>query len=215
MNNSLLLKTSPLVFTKKKSVLVGYDLSLEKDMEESSSLYALPLSSLLLPPDIPPPLKSLEVKGFLPPTGDKKEGGGIYHIQGDMDFGDFSQKKYLAHIKLFDPSLATSFKKKILKVGDYNVKTWREENSLLLYSLRLEKWAMTLLFALAFLISCLGISSSLFLLILIKAEDLALFKALGLTKKTDLTYFFSHRTLSKPFWDWSWSYSWTFSHKLF
>ena len=184
MNSSSFTKNkfSPLSFTKKP-VLVGYDLAMQEELEDKSSLHALPISSLLLPQNQAPPLKSLQVRGLLPPTQDKKEGHFVYHLQGQMDFGDFSQKKYMAHLRLFDPKKVDNFKAQVLRLGDFKIKTWKENNSLMIYSLKIEKFAMTLLFALAFLISCLGVSSSLFLLILIKAEDLALLKAMGLTGK--------------------------------
>ena len=143
-------------------------------------LTLIPLAGLLLPPNLMPPVKRFKVKGALPTNSTGKEALSIYYKQGLMDFGDFSKINYRAEIKLYDPEQAPLYKN-LFK--NYEVQSWMERNSTLFFALKLEKFIMTLFLVLAFVISCLGVSSALFLLITQKGDDLAILHAMGLSPK--------------------------------
>ena len=104
----------------------------------------------------------------------------IFYRQGALDFGSFSEVRWGAEIKLHDPGLYPLYKK-IFK--GFGAESWAGRNSTLFFALRLEKFIMTLFIALAFIISCFGISSVLFLLSAQKAKDLGMLHAMGLSRK--------------------------------
>lgn len=170
----------PLKSTPKKEVFLSYELSLETGLSPGDELTLIPLAGLLLPPSLLPPIKRFTVKGILQEASNEKEAFSIYYKQGLIDFGDFSKIKYGAEIKLNDPNQVSIYQN-LFK--DHKVQNWMERNSTLFFALKLEKFIMTLFLILSLVISCLGISSALFLLITQKGEDLAILHAMGLSRK--------------------------------
>ena len=170
----------PLKPDQKKEILLSEDLALEMNLTSGDDLNLIPLAGLLLPPNLLPPVKRFKVKGIFPTASTIKEAFSIYYKQGLMDFGDFSKINYRAEIKLYDPEQVLTYQN-LFK--NYEVQNWMERNSTLFFALKLEKFIMTLFLGLAFLISCLGVSSALFLLITQKGDDLAILHAMGLSQK--------------------------------
>ena len=173
--NSIPLKSNP-----EKEVLLSHELSFETGLTPGDELTLIPLAGLLLPPSLLPPMKKLKVKGVLQEASKGKEAFSIYYKQGSIDFGDFSNIKYGAEIKLHDPEQVSIYQN-LFK--EHTVESWIDRNSTLFFALKLEKFIMTLFLILALVISCLGISSALFLLITQKGEDLAILHAMGLSQK--------------------------------
>lgn len=173
-------KPLPLKQDQEKEVLISYELAMEMDLNPGDELTLIPLAGLLLPPNLFPPIKRFQVKAILNPTDTKKEGFFIYYKQGLMDFGDFSKVHFGAEIHLYDPEQAVLYQNFFKK---YKSQNWMDRNSTLFFALKLEKFIMTLFLALALIVSCLGISSALFLLITQKSEDLAILHAMGLSQK--------------------------------
>ena len=153
---------------------------METGLSPGDEITLIPLAGLLLPPSLLPPIKRFTVKGILQEASNEKEAFSIYYKQGLIDFGDFSKIKYGAEIKLNDPNQVSIYQN-LFK--DHKVQNWMERNSTLFFALKLEKFIMTLFLVLSLLISCLGISSALFLLITQKGEDLAILHAMGLSQK--------------------------------
>lgn len=175
---------TPLKLAPIKEVLISSNLSLETGLFPGDELTLIPLAGLLLPYGLLPPIKKFTIKGILPDTDNQFS---IHYKQGMMDFGDFSKTHYRADLK-FKDSDQTSFYQNLFK--QYKTQSWIERNSTLFFALKLEKLVMTLFLALALLISCLGISSSLFLLMTQKTEDLAILHTMGLSQK-EITVVFS------------------------
>lgn len=173
-------KPLPLKPNPLKEVLLSYELSLQMGLSPGDSITLIPITGLLLPSHLPPPVKQFQVKGILPPAQSGKEAFSIYYKQGGMDFGNFSKINYKAEIQFHDPEKVHFYQKLFSK---YKTQNWIERNSTLFFALKLEKFVMTLFFILALLISCLGISSTLFLLMTQKGEDLAILHAMGLSQK--------------------------------
>ena len=171
---------SPLKLNPEKEVLLSQDLALEMNLSPGDELNLIPLAGLLLPPNLPPPIKRFKIKGILSESATGKSISSLYYKQGLMDFGDFSQIKYRAEIRLHDPEQASVYQNLFKK---YKAQNWMERNSTLFFALKLEKFIMTLFLGLALLISCLGISSALFLLMTQKGEDIAILQAMGLSQK--------------------------------
>ena len=170
------------LFLKKeavnKSVLISYDLALQTDLKTGDKIQILPLGGLLLPPQIPPPVKVFKVAGIFETDSSSNS---LYYEQGVMDFGEFSKASYKAEIQLKEPDKILE-KEKLFK--NYQVKNWMEQNSYLFFALKLEKFIMILFFSIALIISCLGVSSSLLLLMTQKTEDIAILQALGSPRKS-------------------------------
>ncbi len=171
---------SPLTPLQDKETLLSHELALEMDLAPGDEAHFIPLIGLLLPPNIPPPIKRFKIKGLLPAGSTQKEALFIYHKQGLMDFGDFSKINYRAEIQLYNPEEAPVYQN-LFK--NYKTQTWMERNSTLFFTLKLEKFMMTLLLGLAVVISCLGMSSALFLLMTQKKDDMAILHAMGLSPK--------------------------------
>ncbi|MBC6416123.1 MAG: ABC transporter permease [Bdellovibrionales bacterium] len=172
------LESFSLELDKKKYVLISSDLALETGLSKGDSINILPLGGLLLPLYIPPPVKVFEVAGILP--SDRDSLTSLYYQQGSMDFGDFSNIRYKAEIQLKKPGQILEHQKLFQK---HKVQNWMEQNSYLFFALKLEKFIMVLFFIIALFISCLGLSSSLLLLMTQKIEDIAILQTLGVCQK--------------------------------
>lgn len=169
----------PLKPDQTKEVLLSYGLALETGLTTGDNLNLIPMAGLLLPPNLLPPVKKFKVKGILQNTT-ATQASSIYYKQGYMDFGDFSKINYKAELQLKDPEQVALYQQAF---KNHKTQTWIERNSSLFFALQLEKFIMTLFLTLALVISCLGISSALFLLISQKGEDLAILQAMGLSQK--------------------------------
>ncbi|MCY4321095.1 MAG: FtsX-like permease family protein [Bdellovibrionaceae bacterium] len=164
----------------EKEILLSHELSLETGLSIHDTISFIPLTGLLLPPNLPPPIKSFKVRAILPPSEKLKDNFSIYYKQGLMDFGDFSKVSYKAELQLKDPEKSKEYQQ-LFK--NYKTTTWIEQNSNLFFALKLEKFIMTLFLILAFIISCLGISSALLLLMTQKKSDIAILRAMGSSQK--------------------------------
>ena len=180
--------SAPFLPAFSKPVLLSYELSLQAGIAPGDELILAPIAGLLLPPSLPPPVKTVKAYAVLSEISDSKEGGVpfLYYPQGMIDFGDFSRIRYGAGIKLYKPDQASLYKKLF---SQYKPQTWMERNSTLFFALKLEKFVMALFLALALLISCLGIASALFLLVSQKSRDLALLQAVGLSHRETVRVF--------------------------
>ena len=164
-------------------LLVSRRLSFNLNLFPGDEAILIPAVSLLLPPGAGLPLRRVKVAGVLdaPVAG---AGGSVerslmvFYKQGEVDFGVFSDLKYKEEIRLKDPHQVDLYKPHFKKA-----QTWREQNSALFFALKIEKFIMTLFIALALVISCLGISSALLLLMTQKGKDIGMFQALGLSQK--------------------------------
>ena len=178
--------TSLLRIEPEKEILLSHELSLEMGLSVSDTITFIPLTGLLLPINIPPPVKNFKVKAILPPSETAQENVSIYYKQGLMDFGDFSKVKYRTEIQLHKPEKVREYQK-VFK--HYKTNNWIEQNSALFFALKLEKFIMTLFLILTLIISCFGISSALILLVTQKREDIAILQAIGLSQKEIIKIF--------------------------
>ena len=164
----------------EKEILLSHELSLDTGLSINDTINFIPLIGLLLPPSLPPPIKTFKVKGVLQPAETAEENFSIYYKQGMMNFGDFSKINYKAEIQFYQAEKVREYEKFF---KNYKTKNWIEQNSSLFFALKLEKFIMTLFLILALIISCLGISSALLLLMTQKREDIAILQAIGMSQK--------------------------------
>ena len=188
-------QTIPLKLDQEKEILLNQNLAWELGLSPGDKLTLTPLAGLLLPPNLLPPVKQFTVKGILETASTEKEVFSIYYKQGLMDFGDFSKINYRAEVQLYDPEKVLVYQNLF---PQYKVQNWMERNSTLFFALKLEKFIMTLFLVLAFIISCMGISSALFLLVTQKGEDMAILHAMGLSQK-EITKIFTRVGFSLAF----------------
>ncbi len=164
----------------KRDILLNYTLFRELNLNIGDELTLIPLKSLLLPPSMVPPIKKVRVKTVVEDDNRKSSGFSIFYERGVLDFGRYSQIKYGAEVKLQDPENYV-FYQDLFK--DYKFSSWVDRNSTLFFALKLEKFMMTLFIVLAIIISCLGISSALFLLMTQKGKDIGILHAMGLSQQ--------------------------------
>ncbi|MDE0092272.1 MAG: hypothetical protein OXN83_03180, partial [Oligoflexia bacterium] len=180
INNSIPTNALPLKAESQKGILLSHKLSLETGLSVNDTVTFIPLTGLLLPPNLPPPIKDFKVKAILPPSEKIQENFSIYYKQGLMDFGNFSNINYKAEIQFYQPEKVKDYQKAFKQ---YKTQNWIEQNSILFFALKLEKFIMTLFLILALVISCLGVSSALLLLMTQKREDIAILQAIGMSQK--------------------------------
>ena len=153
-------------------VLISDEVSFQLNLYETDRAYWVSVFSLFLPPTETLFLKKVYISGVLTSSGSES----VFYKQGEVDFGDFSQISYGAELKLHNPYNTEPYKA-------LGAETWQERNSDLFFALRLEKFLMVLFITFGILISCLGVSSALFLLMAQKGRDIGVFQAIGLSKK--------------------------------
>ena len=163
-----------------REILLNYSLLQELGLKVGDELTLIPLKSLLLPPSMVPPVKKVRVKALIKNDNRKSSGFSIFYERGALDFGQYSQIKYGAELQLQNPENYL-FYKNLFK--NYKLSSWVDRNSTLFFALKLEKFIMTLFIILAIIISCLGISSALFLLMTQKGKDIGILHAMGLSRQ--------------------------------
>jgi len=162
-----------------QGIFVTHRLLSQLNLKVGDTLTLIPLKSLLLPPSMVPPVKQVFVKGIIK-NYSQKNVPSIFYEKGSLDFGQYSQIKYGAEIQLHNPENYLSYANWL---KDYKWSNWVDRNSTLFFALKLEKFIMILFIVLGILISYLGISSSLFLLMTQKVKDIGIFHSMGLSQK--------------------------------
>ena len=163
-------------------LIINQSLSETLSLYEGDSVLLTPILALLLPPSELPPLKKAHIQGVIAgsPQNQGEENFFVFYEKGGMDFKDFSAIHSAWEIRLKDPE---NYKSYLPYFKDYKVEHWAERNSSLLFALKMEKFIMLLFIALSILISCLGISVALLLLIIQKRKDIGILQAMGLSQK--------------------------------
>ncbi len=164
----------------QREILLNYELLAELNLNVGDELTLIPLKSLLLPPSMVPPIKKVKIKDVIKDDNHKSSGFSIFYERGTLDFGQYSQMKYGAEVELKNPENYLSYQH-LFK--NYKFSSWIDRNSTLFFALKLERFIMTLFIVLAIIISCLGISSSLFLLMTQKGKDIGILHAMGLSQR--------------------------------
>ena len=162
-------------------LMISEALSANLDLYEGDSVFLTPVMALLLPPSQPPPLKKGHIQGII--RGNRAQGEedfSVFYEKGQMDFKNFSDIHFSWEIQLKEPE---KYKAHLPYFKNYKVEHWAERNSSLLFALTMEKFIMILFITLSIVISCLGISVALFLLITQKRKDIGVLQVMGLSKK--------------------------------
>ena len=102
---------TPFLLKPEKEILLSHELSLETGLTVNDTIALIPLTGLLLPPSLPPPIKKFRVKTILPPSESLQDSFSIYYKQGLMNFGDFSKISYKAELQLRQPEKVVKYQK--------------------------------------------------------------------------------------------------------
>lgn len=170
------------------SVVINSNIASELNIFEGEEVTLIPSLSLLLPPSEVPPFTIVKVHSILDTETKNKISDKFFILyqKGNIRFKNFTQLQYGLEIKLKDPN---SYPLYMNALTDYEVQNWVERNSSLFFALKLEKIIMSLLIILALIISFLGVTSILFLLITQKQKDMGILQAIGLSPKEITTVF--------------------------
>jgi lipoprotein-releasing system permease protein len=168
----------------ENEVLVGIDLARALGIFEGDELIVVAPESLLLPKGETPKFARVFVKGFLrTDIGDWDRNVILHKFMGPLR-GLGRSASYLTgvEVRLKD---ANDYQKWIDKFGGDSRKSesWASRNSALFYSLRMEKFLMTLILSLTVLIGSFSIITVLVLLGTQKRKDMGLLMAVGLSPK--------------------------------
>ncbi len=111
-----------------------------------------------------------------------------FHLAQDFFFyGKNTQK-----IELFldNPQNAESVKLKIMQTKQiYNLETWEDNNKYLINALEVERNVMFLILSLVILIAAFNIISGLVMLVRSKTKEIAILRAMGLSRRSIITIF--------------------------
>lgn len=159
-------------------LLISEALSANLNLYEGDEVFLIPIVALLLPPSEIPPLKKGHIQGIMNSENQGEESFSVFYEKGVLDFKKFSHTNLSWEITLKEPE---DYKKYLPYFKSYKVEHWAERNSSLLFALKMEKFIMILFITLSIVISCLGISVALFLLITQKRKDIGVLQAMGLS----------------------------------
>ena len=175
-------------------LFISKSLSETLNLYEGDRVFLTPILALLLPPSELPPLKTGHIQGVIEKLQQNQgeESFSVFYERGLMDFKGFSNLHFAWEIRLKDPE---NYKAYLPYFKDYKLEHWVDRNSSLLFALKMEKLIMVLFITLSILISCLGISVALLLLIIQKRKDIGILQAMGLSQK-EVTKIFTRIGLS-------------------
>ena len=165
---------------EKQGIVLNSQAAYEMNLDTNDEVVLLPATALVFPPSMAPPLKKRTVLGITEPSQSQQTEKILLYSKGDLNFGQYSQVQNGAELMLKNPEEYLTYKKLF---QDFDVVTWVDKNSTLFFALKLEKFIMVLFIVLAIIISCLGISSALFLLITQKSKDIGILHAIGWSQK--------------------------------
>lgn len=182
-------KNKKSTFSSSLSLIINESLSSALNLYKGDKVFVAPVAALLLPPSEAPPLKKAYIQGVVADSGQSgdEENFSVFYKKGQMNFKILSNIHSAWEVILKDPE---NYKLYLPYFENYQIEHWVERNSSLLFALKMEKFIMVLFVTLAILISLLGISMALFLLITQKRKDIGVLQAMGLSDE-EVTRIFS------------------------
>jgi lipoprotein-releasing system permease protein len=163
-------------------VLIGSDLALQLSIFEGDEVTVIAPEGLLLPPGEVPPMTRLKVIGVIT-TG---------HTEFDNKTLIYSGEAAVPHLRSaagvqkqfeirFDDAVLLRPMEEILKQSGWQVQSWIDRNSTLVFALRLERNLVGLLLGLAAMIASFSVITVITLLMNQKQKEMAILSVLGLS----------------------------------
>jgi lipoprotein-releasing system permease protein len=161
-------------------VLVGVGLGDIMGLFEGDQIVALSPESLLTTQDGAKNFESIKVKDFIRTEIEDIDTRKIYYQIGEtlLRFRNTASLERTIELRIPDPENFEPIKKK-LETFNVKVDSWRDRNSNLFYSLKLEKFVVGLLLGLSTMIASFSLVTVMVLLVTQKRKDIGLLLALG------------------------------------
>lgn len=173
--------TNSFEIPEQDEIILGYGLAKQINVYEGDFVTVLPPESLLMAPGENPPFAKVLIKQIVATNISELDSQMILFQRGMalVNFAKAGSRRIGYDIWLKDPYEASQLKKHLENFKDLKLETWRERNSAVFSSLRLEKLMLGSFLGLSALITTFSIWSVLTLLVTQKRKDLGLLMALG------------------------------------
>lgn len=165
---------------KGGEVIVGMGLGDTLGLFENDPLVVIAPESLLGSKETLPLFETVKVKDFLRTELEGIDAHKIFYIRGDS-MGRLQRSASLEktiEVRLPDPENFQAAKQKLESFG-LNVQSWRDRNSNLFYSLKLEKFVVALLLGLSTIIASFSLVTLMFIMVTQKKKDIGVLMAMG------------------------------------
>lgn len=166
-------------------VLIGSDLAVSLGVFEGDSLLVVPPETLLLPSSEAPNYERVRVQRIISTSLADVDLQSVFYIYGSTlrRLEKSVSRKVGLDVWIPEPQKVDSVKNQIKNFPEVNVQTWKEKNSALFLSLRLEKVIISLFLTLASLIAGFSLVSVLVLLISQKRREIGILQAIGMSSR--------------------------------
>lgn len=180
---------SPLILGDE-DVVIGSDLAYQLGVFIGDQIVMTPPETLLLPQGEIPSTSRRVIQDVIRTGVQSLDGQFILYTKdkGSL-FKDSVSHEVLLEVYLTHPKLLDEVLKKI--PAGYKVETWRERNSALFYSLKMEKNLITFFLLLSILVGSFSIVTILILLATQKRQEIAVLLTLGLSQRR-ISKMFTH-----------------------
>lgn len=166
---------------KPGEVMVGSGLGDIMGLFESDNLVVIPPESLLAPKGSLPPVEKVHVKGFMETEVEEIDTRKMYYTLGETltRLRTSASLERTLEIRIPDPDQYAPVQSYIQKNFKLKIDSWKDRNSNLFYSLKLEKIVVGILLGLSTLIASFSLVTVMALLVTQKKRDIGLLMALG------------------------------------
>jgi lipoprotein-releasing system permease protein len=173
-----------------EDVVIGSDLAYQLGVFIGDQIVMTPPETLLLPQGEIPSTSRRVIQDVIRTGVQSLDGQFILYTKdkGSL-FKDSVSHEVLLEVYLTHPKLLDEVLKKI--PAGYKVETWRERNSALFYSLKMEKNLITFFLLLSILVGSFSIVTILILLATQKRQEIAVLLTLGLSQRR-ISKMFTH-----------------------
>lgn len=167
---------------KTNEVIIGADLAHSIGAYPGDRIVITPPETLLLPPGEVPTFLTLNVKNVVRTNIPELDSQVIYYNRdtNSQPFKDAASLEHLIEVYLNDLNKVNDLKIKWEQQG-FLVQTWKDRNSTLYYSLKMERILIGFFLGLALFIGSFSILNVLLLLSIQKRQDIGVLKAMGMT----------------------------------
>ncbi len=183
------LKTSP---DQLPGIIVGIDLAKQLDIRTDDRIRLISPSGPLTPMGVIPKMKACRVTGVFETGMYEYDSSLIYvSIETARNFLDIDKGVHGIELRLANIYQADKIAKEIeSELGlAYVAKDWIRLNKNLFSALRLEKTALSIIVALIILVAAFNIVSTLIMVVMEKARDIAILKSMGATSTNIMRIF--------------------------
>lgn len=173
-----------------QQVVVGMGLGDAMGLFEMDTLVVIAPESLLGPKESLPVYETVRVKDFLRTDLENIDAQKFYYVRGNSlaRLQNTASLEKTIEVRLKDPENFNGTKSKLEKMG-LRVDSWKDRNSNLFYSLKLEKFVVGLLLGLSSVIASFSLVTLMVIMVTQKRKDIGVLMAMGYEAKTVTSIF--------------------------